>query len=139
MKKKGKANRFTAIVLTGLALLGGRNFKIVSAADSERRDIQMNILQEFNTDFEGADEEGVPYWWNNSSWNSSTLTQKVYMSDEPRLNRLGNSYMEVVPEDNGVSAVQINNKDIAVLLESGSTYEFSFYAKAVSGTVNWRF
>lgn len=136
MKKKGKANRFTAIVLTGLALLGGSNFEIVSAADSERRDIQMNILQEFNTDFEGADEEGVPYWWNNSSWNSSTLTQKVYMSDEPRLNSSGNSYMEVVPEDNGVSAVQINNKDIAVLLESGSTYEFSFYAKAVSGTVN---
>ena len=60
MKKKGKANRFTAIVLTGLVLLGGSNFEMVSAADSERRDIQMNILQEFNTDFEGADEEGVP-------------------------------------------------------------------------------
>lgn len=123
-----KSKKLLSMVLAGAMILGNTvpgGISTVKAAGSDgTRVIEENLLQSFNTDFEGADGSGNLYWWNDSSWTG--VPQKAYGDDEKATEASGNAYMEV----NGKA--QICSGDIA--MEPKGFYEFSFYAKAVDGS-----
>ncbi|WP_310601674.1 endo-1,4-beta-xylanase [Anaerosporobacter sp.] len=81
------------------------------------RTITQNVLDSKNTNFEGADGSGVPYWWYNSSATLS-LSDDCYE---------GSKSMKVVPSAVGSYVGAASNMTDS--LETGVEYEYSYYAK----------
>lgn len=94
---------------------------VVESDEATDRVITNNVLTNFNTSFEGADGEGKLYWWNDLSWSPSLLTPYGEMAKPS--DDCGDNYMLTT------GGCQFGNADLASIITSGSTYEYTYYAK----------
>ncbi len=103
-----------------------------------------NILSDYNTSFEGTEENGKLHWWNHlTNGANDKLTQKEYGEETRPSADCGNFYLEVNPDidaNKGESGAYICSNGIAEVIKPEVTYEFTYFAKLAdgmdSGTVN---
>ncbi len=103
-----------------------------------------NILSDYNTSFEGTEENGKLHWWNHLTNDANDkLTQKEYGEESKPSEYCGNFYLEVNPDidaNKGESGAYICSNEIADVIKPEVTYEFTYFAKLAdgmdSGTVN---
>ena len=93
------------------------------------RNIASNLLADYNTGFEGADDKGI-YWWNDAGWTQKGIEQIAHPEEKP-FEGSGDYYVKVKASDDSAQAIlQIGGGDgIAKLFEKGATYEFSYYTR----------
>ncbi len=125
-----KAKRLLAGTMASLLALGTLLQGIALAAEP----VQANVLTDFNTEFEGADDSGNLYWWNDANWSPANIARMAYGEADQASSESGDYYLEVTADDSGVGTAQVAAADIAKLLPAGAEGVFSFYAKAVGDT-----
>ena len=96
--------------------------------------ITANILTDFNTGFEGA-ENGKLYWWNDGKWSQEYISQEAH-SEDTTFENSGGHYIKVSPVTGESSVCQICSDNIAKAFQKGATYEFSYYVKKIDGPEN---
>ncbi len=97
------------------------------------REIDTNILSDFNSSFEGTDENGL-YWWADADWQKGNIQQQAYANTDASTSGDGAYYMFVSPVD-GIGTAQICAESLASLIVPEQTYEFSYWAKLADGAV----
>ncbi|MDE7415256.1 MAG: endo-1,4-beta-xylanase [Lachnospiraceae bacterium] len=97
------------------------------------REIDANILSDFNSSFEGTDENGL-YWWADADWQKGNIQQQSYADTDTSIPVDGEYYMLVSPVD-GIGTAQICAESLASLIVPEQTYEFSYWAKLAEGAV----
>jgi len=95
------------------------------------REIDINILSDFNISFEGADENGL-YWWADADWQKANVQQKPYDEMPTGLSVDGEYYMFANTVDS-ISTAQICAESLASSIVPGQTYEFSYWVKLTDG------
>lgn len=88
------------------------------------REISSNLLSNYNTGFESTD------WWNDNSWAGWTdsFEQTSYGENTKPSENSGDYYLTVKQ-----NVAQMCVKDIASILETETTYEYSYFAKLAEG------
>lgn len=121
-----KVKKLSAFLIIGVLLFQAIMPTSIRAEGSdgvETREISSNILADKNTTFEGAEGDGIPYWWYGSS---ADLSQSEDAQE-------GNFSMKVEPTATGSYAGGASN--VTDDLKKGTTYEYSYYAKLDSEEV----
>ena len=107
-----------------------------AAAPAASRTIKTNLLESFNTGFEGADGSGNVYWWNDSAWKQVHTVRTAYQDSgiaKPSADS-GDYYLTVSPESETKQAqAQLCSADIAKLMKAGKTYEYTCYVRLAKG------
>ncbi len=120
MKRK-HGRRFLAMLMVGILALG--NVQAIFAAETEA----VNVLADKNTNFEGADDSNVPYWWYGSS---AAISKDTTVGDIPE----GSGCVKVEPQSAGIwVGCAMNVTDI---IEEGKTYGYSFSARLGNAAEN---
>ena len=97
--------------------------------EGETRNIVTNLLADYNTGFEGADDGGAIYWWNDAGWTQEGIERIAHPTEKPFSNS-ENYYVKVKASDASAKAIlQVGNENIAKLFQKGATYELSYYAR----------
>ena len=121
------ANAATAIVGGETAADG------IMALDAEGRIVSGNILSEYNTSFEGVNDSGNLWWWNDASWSQAGIPRMAYGDSAKPSSDCGDYYVQVNATDSEKAQCQIAGDGIAALIKGGKTYEYSYYAKLAEG------
>ncbi len=124
-----KAKRLLAGALASLLALGA-----LPGAALAAEPVQTNVLTDYNTAFEGADDSGNLYWWNDANWSPENIARVAYGDSAKPSPDSGDYYLSVTADSSGVGTAQVAAADIAKLLPAGAEGAFSFYAKAEGDT-----
>ncbi|MDY6103418.1 MAG: carbohydrate binding domain-containing protein, partial [Acetatifactor sp.] len=119
------------LVLTSLQIVPVEK---VYAEEKPGRIVSSNVLSDYNTSFEGVNESGNLYWWNDASWGQTNIPRKEYGESAKPDAGCGDYYVQVNPAAEGEKAqCQIAGDGVAALIKGGKTYEYSYYAKLAEG------
>ncbi len=130
-----KVRKPVALALAGLMLCGLLPASALAAEpETDAREITDNLLGSFNTDFEGLDSSGKFYWWADGDWDGDGIAAVTYGEDDAKPASGGGSYYIRVTPDDDQGAAQFNTADLAATILPGKTYEFTFWARAETGT-----
>ena len=94
-----------------------------------------NILSDYNTSFEGTDENGKLHWWNHEAETGAkgSIAQGKYEENQKPSSECGNNYLQVQAES-GKNKAYICDSNITGSMKPQVTYEFTYYAKLAEGT-----
>ena len=101
-----------------------------------QRVVTENVLSDYNTSFEGANDAGNLWWWNDASWGQTNIPRRAYGEAAKPAADCGDYYVQANPANIGDKAqCQIAGGGIAALIKGGKTYEYSYYAKLAEGEI----
>lgn len=94
-----------------------------------------NILSDYNTSFEGTDENGKLHWRNHEAETGAkgSIAQGKYEENQKPSSECGNNYLQVQAES-GKNKAYICDSNITGSMKPQVTYEFTYYAKLAEGT-----
>ncbi len=94
-----------------------------------------NILSDYNTSFEGTEENGKLHWWNHEAETGAkgSIAQGKYEENQKPSSECGNNYLQVQAES-GKNKAYICDSNITGSMKPQVTYEFTYYAKLAEGT-----
>ncbi|MBO5153847.1 MAG: Ig-like domain-containing protein [Eubacterium sp.] len=128
LARRGK--RWSALLMS-VCLIGTM---IPVTARAESGENKENILSEYNTSFEGGDDDGNINCWKDVSWEQTNISRKEYGEAAKPAADCGDYYVQAKPANIGGKAqCQIGGEGIAALIKGGKTYEYSYYAKLAEG------
>lgn len=131
LARRGK--RWVALLMS--VCLIGTMIPITARAETDGVVIS-NILSDYNTSFEGANDLGNLYWWNDASWGQTNIPRRAYEEAAKPAADCGDYYVQANPANIGEKAqCQIGGEGIAALIKGGKTYEYSYYAKLAEGGI----
>lgn len=131
LTRRGK--RWPALLMS--VCLIGTMIPITARAEPDRV-VSSNILSDYNTSFEGVDDRGNLYWWNDASWGQTNIPRRAYGEAAKPVADCGDYYVQANPANIGEKAqCQIAGEGIAALIKGGKTYEYSYYAKLAEGEI----
>ena len=131
LARRGK--RWPALLMS-ICLIG--TMLPVTARAEPDRVVSSNILSDYNTSFEGANDAGDLWWWNDASWGQTNIPRRAYGEAAKPAADCGDYYVQANPANIGDKAqCQIVGEGIAALIKGGKTYEYSYYAKLAEGEI----
>lgn len=94
-----------------------------------------NILSDYNTSFEGTEENGKLHWWNHEAETGAkgSIAQGKYEENQKPSSECGDNYLQVQAES-GKNKAYICDSNITGSMKPQVTYEFTYYAKLAEGT-----
>lgn len=103
--------------------------KTAAEEKEKNREINQNVLNDYNANFEGVSDSGSLWWWNDNSWSPNNIPREAYSDGEQPNPDCGGYYVKVLSQNGNSAQCQICAGPIASLIEGGATYAFTCYMK----------
>ena len=103
--------------------------KTTAKADEKTREINQNILNDYNTNFDGVSDSGSLWWWNDNNWSPTGIPREAHKDGEQPGSDCGGYYVKVLSQNGNAAQCQMCAGPLAALIEGGATYSYSYFAK----------
>ena len=103
--------------------------KTAAEEKEKNMEINQNVLNDYNANFEGVSDSGSLWWWNDNSWSPNNIPREAYSDGEQPTPDCGGYYVKVLSQNGNSAQCQICAGPIASLIEGGATYAFTCYMK----------
>ena len=99
------------------------------AAASQETVPLANVIEKYNSNFEGVNGEGALWWWSDRGWKPNFVAQAAYNDGEQPDAECGKFYGKATSNNGDEAQCQFAYKDLAAAMQAGATYNYSFWAK----------
>lgn len=103
--------------------------KPAAGTETKGREINQNVLNDYNTNFEGIGDDGGLYWWSDNNWSKNAVPREAYGDGEQPGSDCGAYYVKVLSQDGNKAQCQFCWTALASIIEGGATYSFTSYMK----------
>jgi len=93
-----------------------------------------NVLNKYNTSFEGGPAANQIYWWNDASWSQNNIIRQAYIGAEALNSDCGQYYAKCTSDGGAIPTAQVCAADIATMIVGGKEYTYTYYAKLADGS-----
>lgn len=103
--------------------------KPAATTKAKNREINQNVLNDYNANFDGVSDSGALWWWNDNSWSPNGIPRMAHEEGAQPGADCGGYYVKVVSQNGNSAQCQLCAGPIAALIEGGATYSFTAYMK----------
>ena len=123
----GCAAAFIPLLISGCATTEKTGTK-TEASVAKEEVVLANVIEKYNSNFEGTGSNGALHWWNDRAWKPDCLNQVAYGEGEQPNAECGKFYAKAISKGDEAQC-QFAYKDLASAIQGGVPYNYSYYAR----------